>query len=35
MDKTEFIQLEAFEVDEQDPDTIFEAAYDARQQQNQ
>ncbi|CEO39036.1 DUF3334 domain-containing protein [Photobacterium kishitanii] len=35
MDKTEFIQLEAFEVDEQDPDTIFETAYDARQQQNQ
>lgn len=34
MDKTEFIQLEAFEVDEQDPDTIFETAYVA-QQQNQ
>ncbi|SMY15655.1 DUF3334 family protein [Photobacterium aquimaris] len=34
MDKTEFIQLEAFEVDEQDPDTIFETAYVA-QQKNQ
>lgn len=34
MDKTEFIQLEAFEVNEQDPDTIFETAYVA-QQQNQ
>ncbi|WP_297481688.1 DUF3334 family protein [uncultured Photobacterium sp.] len=34
MDKTEFIQLEEFEIDEQDPDAIFETAYDA-QQQNQ
>ncbi|MEC6796861.1 DUF3334 family protein [Photobacterium sp. S4TG1] len=34
MDKTEFIQLEEFEVDEQDPDAIFETAYDAQQQQN-
>lgn len=33
MDKTEFIQLEDFEIDEQDPDTIFETAYDAQQQQ--
>lgn len=35
MDKTEFIQLEAFEIDKQDPDTIFEAAYVAQEQQNQ
>ncbi|KAE8178344.1 DUF3334 family protein [Photobacterium carnosum] len=34
MDKTEFIQLEEFEIDEQDPDAIFETAYDAQQQQN-